>query len=392
MFKIVFNDGLTLKTFENGVVKSYESDFHSNYAEAAKKAARDSEWKTKGAGARFMGVSDVYDTNEENGDISYFNSVDFLNSPDKIVYSITVDQLSGIITKDLTSKKYDEGHIIHSRELVFNGAHPEKNGKRLVTCIKDNFVNSHLAVYDMDSSDYMTVTDGDSADFDATFSSRNDSLVYFASKGAGRNSRGEFVRYSPSSIYTYDLFGGDVEEILSDEKKSLVKPKDDTDGNLYYIIRPEIENKRSVFGTLLDVLLIPWKLFKAIFYFFELFTTMFTGKGFSEKSNNPAKTMDKSPREIVIEDNLINANEEYKRNLRHKDNFAGIAPWSWQLVKRDRNGNVTPVKNGVIDYRILSGGRIVYTNGKHIVLINADGKCEKLADATLCTKLSVIEF
>ena len=102
--------------------------------------------------------------------------------------------------------------------------------------------------------------------------------------------------------------------------------------------------------------------------------------------------MDKSPREIVIEDNLINANEEYKKNLRHKDNFAGIAPWSWQLVKRDRNGNVTPVKNGVIDYQILSGGRIIYTNGKHIVLINADGKCEKLADATLCTKLSVIEF
>ena len=37
MFKIVFNDGLTLKTVENGVVKSYESEFHSNYAEAAKK-------------------------------------------------------------------------------------------------------------------------------------------------------------------------------------------------------------------------------------------------------------------------------------------------------------------------------------------------------------------
>ena len=195
-----------------------------------------------------------------------------------------------------------------------------------------------------------------------------------------------------SSIYTYDLISGNVEEILSDEKKSLVKPKDDEYGNLYYIIRPEQENNRSVFGTLLDVLLIPWKLFKAIFYFFELFTTMFTGKGFSDKSNNPAKTMDKSPREIVIEDNLINANEEYKKNLRHKDNFAGVAPWSWQLVKRDRNGNVTPIKNGVIDYRILSDGRIVYTNGKHIVLINADGKCEKIADATLCTKLSVIEF
>lgn len=392
MYKLAFNDGLTLKTVENSVVKTYESKFYLNYVEAAKKAEKNSEWKTKGEGARFMGVTENRSAVSENGMISYFNSIDFLNSPCEIVYSITVDSLSGIITKDLTDENCDEGHIIHSRELVFSGASPNKNGKKLITCIKDNYFNSHLAVYDIDSSDYMTVTDGDSVDFDAAFSTQNDSLVYFASKGAGRNSQGEFVRYSPSSIYTYDLINGNIEEILSDDKKSLVKPKDDEYGNLYYIIRPEQENNRSVFGTLLDVLLIPWKLFKAIFYFFELFTTMFTGKGFSEKSNNPAKTMDKSPREIVIEDNLINANEEYKKNLRHKDNFAGVAPWSWQLVKRDRNGNVTPVKNGVIDYRILSGGRIVYTNGKHIVLINADGKCEKLADATLCTKLSVIEF
>lgn len=392
MLKILFNDGLIFKTFENGKIREYGCDFYNNYIDSARRAAKNSEWKTQGSGARFMGVYEESDINRENENFSYFNSLDFFKNNENIVYSITVDRVSGIFTKDLTAEKDSEGHIIHSAELTFNGASPSPDGRKIVTCIKDNYVNSHLAVYDVMTNDYVTVTDGDSADFDATISARDSSLIYFSSKGAGRNGNGEFVKYSPSSVLTYNIDSGDLEEILSENEKSLVKPKDDKNGNLYYIIRPEKEKRRSFFGTLLDIILIPWKLFKALFNFIELFTTMFTGKGFSEKSNNPAKTRDKSPKEIFIEDNLINANEEYKNNLRHKDKFAGIAPWSWQLVKRDKSGNVTHVKNGVIDYCVSDNGDIVYTNGKHVVLIGKDGKTQKIADANLCTKVSVCEI
>lgn len=391
MLKILFNDGLIFKTFEDGKILEYGCDFHDNYIDTARRAAKNSEWKTQGSGARFMGVYEDANANPDNGIFSYFNSVDFFKNSENIIYSITVDRVSGIFTKDLTADKDSEGHIIHSAELVFNGAYPSPDGKKIVTCIKDNYVNSHLAVYDVMTNDYFTVTDGDSADFDAIISVRDSSLIYFSSKGAGRNTDGEFIKYSTSSIFTYDIDSGNLEEILSDNAKSLVKPKDDKDGNLYYIIKPEKEKRRSFFGTLLDIILIPWKLFKALFNFIELFTTMFTGKGFSEKSNNPAKTRDKSPKEIFIEDNLINANEEYKNNLRHKDKFAGIAPWSWQLVKRDPSGNVTPIKNGVIDYCVSDSGDIVFTNGKHVILIDKDGNTRKIADANLCTKVSAWE-
>lgn len=388
MDEILYNDRLSIKTYDSGKIEEYSSDFHSNYIDSAKRAAKNSEWKTQGMGARFMGEYSDESANVENSDVSYFDSLCFFGSPDEIIYSMTVNQLSGVMKKDLTAAKDGEGHIIHSRELVFNGAYPDKENKKFVTCIKDNFVNSHLAVFDLASSDYMTLTDGDCCDFDASFSASNDSLIYFASKGAGRNGNGEFVKYSPSSIFSYDLLSGDVDEIVTEPNKSLAKPKDDENGNLYYIIRPEKERKTSFFGLLLDAILIPWKILKALFNFIELFTVMFTGKGFTEKSNNPAKTRDKTPQEIAIDDNLINAEEEYKKNLRHKDNFAGIAPWSWQLVKRSANGTVTPIKNGVIDYCILSDGRIACTNGKHIFVIDENGKSEKIADTDLCTKIA----
>lgn len=47
MYKLAFNDGLTLKTVENGVVKTYESKFYLNYVEAAKKAEKIPNGKRK---------------------------------------------------------------------------------------------------------------------------------------------------------------------------------------------------------------------------------------------------------------------------------------------------------------------------------------------------------
>lgn len=387
--KIVYNDGLKLITYENGKTREYGCEFHEKYMEAAKKEAKNSEWKTQGQGARFMGAQS--NINPEKSDISYYNSVEFFNSPDKLIFSVTVNGLSGVLTKDLSAETDSEGHIVHSRDEVFCGAAPSANGNTFATCIKENYVNGHLAVYNLADDDYSVLTDGDSADSDAVYSLKNSETIYFSSKGAGRNGDGEFVEYSPSSIFTYNTASGEVSEILSADKKSFTKPKEDEDGNLYYIVKPERKEKRGFWGTLLDIILIPWRLLKAIFNFFEFFTVAFTGKGFSEKSNNPAKTQDKTQKELFIEDNLINAEEEYKKNLRHKDNFAGIAPWDWQLVKRTPCGDEISIKNGVIDYCLLRDGGVIYTNGKHVIKVLAGGKTEKIADAALCTKVAVYE-
>ena len=385
--KIVYNDGLKIIAAENGKTTEYGCDFHAKYIEAAKKAEKSAEWKTQGDGARFMGTRKNVDV--EKADVSYYNSLNFFGSSDKILFSVTVNGLSGVLTKDLTAEKDSEGHIIHSRERIFNGAEPSVDGRSFVTCIKEDYVNAHLAVYNLDTDDYMLVTDGDSCDADAVYSVKDPNRIYFSSKGAGRDDHGEFVKYSPSSILSYDTENGDVQEIMTDGKMSFVKPKDDKDGNLYYIIKPYGEKKRGFWGTILDIILLPWRLLKAIYNFFEFFTIAFTGKGFTEKSDNPAKSRDKSQKELFIEDNLVNADQEYKKNLRHKDNYAGIAPWDWKLVKRTPEGTVTTIKNGVIDYCVLPDGGVVYTNGKHVIKLSADGKSEKIADTALCTKVAL---
>ena len=162
------------------------------------------------------------------------------------------------------------------------------------------------------------------------------------------------------------------------------------DGNLYFIKQPVNTSKRGFGRMLLNLLLIPYRLLEAFICFLETFTMMFTGKGFSKNSNRreSAKTSNKRPDEIFIEGNLINVEKEYKNNIRHKDNYAGYAPRTWQLIKQDINGNQTVLINGVIDYDLLPDGSILYTNGKHVLIKNLDGKVQKIADTTMCTQVS----
>lgn len=387
MSKLLFNDRMTIKTVENGKTSDYVCEFHKKYVDAAKNLRDKEEWKHSGSGASFRGDEYDYAVSEET-DNSYFDSLDFFDGKDDIIFSVTVNEVSGVMRKDLTAECDGESHIVHSRENVFAGATPNAEKSKFVTCVKNGYINSHLAVYDLKNNDYYTLTDGDCADFDAVFSVRDDNAILFASKGAGRDRDGHFVKYSNSSLYRYDTLSGDMEEILSDKERSLTKPKDDADGNLYFIRKPETEEKRSAWKILLDIILIPWRLLVAIYRFLETFTLVFTGRKFIKDGSSPVKTKDRDGGKLFIEGNLINAEEEYKRNLRHKDAYAGFAPHSWELVKRDKDGNETTVAKSVIDYCLGENGDVYYVNGKHVLKVSSDGKREKIADASLCTKIA----
>lgn len=382
----MFNDRMTLKTVKDGKIKEYTCDFYNNYITAERRTKDNYAWKHHGEGARFMGEELLGDDNETDK-TAYFNSLDFLSN-DEIIYSVTVKDISGVMRKYLSDDKLGEAHVIHSRDLVFDGACPNADKSKFITCAKNDYVTSHLTEYDFKTDDYYTLTDGDCADLDAFYSKRNDNEILFSTKGAGRNSQGEFVKYSPSKICSYDKLSGDITDVIADANYSYVKPKDDEHGNLYYVRRTEEKPKTNPLRILLDVILIPWRILQAIYYFLESFTISFTGKKFIRDGSNPAKTRDKSKRQTLIEGNLINAENEYKNNLRHKDANAGYAPRSWELIRRSPDGSEKIIRRGVIDYCITCDEEIILTNGKYVLCIDKNGKESKIAETSLCTKVA----
>lgn len=75
------------------------------------------------------------------------------------------------------------------------------------------------------------------------------------------------------------------------------------------------------------------------------------------------------PKEIMINENIINVEKTYQENKLNGQAYPGIAPKNWELMCLDSKGNMRSIKQGVLGYAISSNGQVVYSNGKYIILL-----------------------
>lgn len=381
--KIAYNDGIKL-ALSDGTPNLRDSDYITNYYAVTQKSNDSLEWKTSGYGAAFRG--ETHSARGEEKVEAYINSVACI-SDNEALYSFSVNNMSGLYKKNFTLEKDSEAHVIHSNTTEFLGVDYNEQTESAVASIKTDAVCANIALIDVKSGDYRAVTGGDSKDSNPSYSVFKPNTVLYDTSGVGRDYGGSFVKYAPAKIAALDLDGMNIKELYGDDKYSYVCPKDDKSGNLYCIRRPVKEKKkRNIF---IDILLIPWRILQAVYYFLESFVMLFTGKTFTEKTENPTKGRSRSSRQIIIDGNLIEADKEFKRNQRNKDKLAGFVPLSWQLIKISGEG-VDVIKKGISSFDIEDDGAIVCANGRHILRIK-DGKTEKTADGSAILKVSVLK-
>ena len=111
----------------------------------------------------------------------------------------------------------------------------------------------------------------------------------------------------------------------------------------------------------------PVRIIKAIGGFLSVFSMAFGGEPLRTGGKNPAKSKTADEREAFIEGNLIKAEKQLSG-----DADDGIIPSDWELVKRDKNGTITVLKKRIMDYKLLSDGDILYSNGSRIGILSGD--------------------
>lgn len=387
MSKFIFNNGMKVVKYDNGKISEHELDFFNRYIESSIRETEKDAWKHSGAGAQFRGDAIEHLREAQANEIirSEITSLQYIDE-ENINYSLFINDISAIYGKNLLSKETSESHILHDNSLIIKGASQRKDDIAL-TVSKDG-ITSHLAIFSKRDNDFRTVTDGDSYDEYPSYSESDDGVILFSSKGVGRDYNGNFVEYSPSSVYRYNVYAEEVEELFLSENYSYIKPKQNSSGEIFAIRKPIKDKKKS--NLFLNILLIPFRFIKAIYYMFESFTKAYTGKGFTENSSNPAKNSEKNPKQIFIDGNLIYADKEYKLNKKHEGDFAGIIPRNYELVKFLLNGDVEVICKGVIAYDFDENGNFIVSNGRYI--LKTDGKkTEKLTECKLATSLSVLK-
>lgn len=380
---IIFASQDKIGRIEQGNIGWLNSQFLASYQRNLQAIRERTAWKTQGSGAQFMGVYHHQSSSHRPYQVD-ISGLTFANQGD-IVYSISVDNGSGIFTKNPQDDKELEGHIIHKHDTEFFAIDYNPTSQQLIASVSDS-TGRHLAVFRKGSAIYNLLTEGDCMDHNPVWSKTQPDTIYYDSCGIGKDRGGNIAGVSNRAIFRLDLSTGHLKEVASLEKHDYLSPKEDAQGNLFFIKRPTLQ-KNSTSVSVLDVLLIPVKILKAIFNWINFFTMRYSGDTLTSPGNNPTNAKQKKPEEIFIDGNLINVQKTLKENIARGEKHPGIAPRSWQLMKLDTQGSMACIKSGILAFDIDDENNLIYSNGQHVVKMLTDGSEEVLATIPLVTCL-----
>ena len=394
--KFTFIDKENICVYENGKTEKYESGYVKRYRETSERDLKSKEWK-KNSDAMLY---DDYFEGDRRIMVS-IHSVSPTLEENKLVYSFSVNESSGIYYKYTDDEKKTEAHLISSSEENFKDIVVSKRGE-LGGSVQRNSFNSDIAVFSKDGGDYKLVTGGDSKDENPFFGENGE--IFFNSYGVGRDVNNEFVKYMPSEILKLNVRSMQIDTLVSDEKNSYIKPIFDKDGNLYCIRKPGEEKEKS--NVFLNILLVPVRIVEALIGFVSMFVNIFAGKplvdgkGKTRSGGGAAKNADE--KKVFIHNHMLSVEKELKNNAKEQD--GGFIHRSWKLVKIKKNdddfsvqydhGIAEELASGVADFCLIeeNGEKIlIYTNGKRIFEIRENGEKKKLLNTDFCVKLGAVQ-
>ena len=343
------------------------------------------EWKTKGAGALFMGLSD-YNNQEFLAASGSFVSDAVFAEEGEFIYSALLDTGTAIYSKPLSECEKYEGLILRKNDLkVYDLAYDKKN-HRLAIAASTLGYDRHIAILGIDSAQIDFLTEGDSIDSNPAFDPKNPERLYYDSCGFADGAHGNMIGVGAKEICQLNLQSGALETIIENSNFDFIKPQIDLGGNLYFIQKPYLHLGKSSF-SFKNIFLAPVKIVKALIGWLDFFTTRYAGESLKTTGANPAKMKQKSEEEIFIEGNLINAQKTLIENQKSGEKFPGIAPKNWELMKMNKSGNISSVKKGVLSYRLSEDGELFYSNGKHLIRMSRSNGEELICESDLISKI-----
>jgi hypothetical protein len=166
-----------------------------------------------------------------------------------------------------------------------------------------------------------------------------------------------------------DMTSGSVAPILDDPRYDFLRPRVDPAGNLLFIRRPYEAPRYTTGSLIIDALLFPFRLLRAIFHYLNFFSLMYSRKPLTSASG-PATQAD--IKQILLQGRRIDA-EKALRSAETVQGVRSLVPQSWVLVRRGQQGTETVLATNVASFDIGADGTIVYSNGQAVFVLEQDG-------------------
>jgi hypothetical protein len=285
-----------------------------------------------------------------------------------LLYFLKDDNVGGLFRRE--SATGNELRVLLRQNFDLADLALSPDGAMLAASSRQSGGTAHITLLKTDGNGLRDVTGGDSVDTAPSWIPGVAERLLFQSAGLARDDQGYVVAQGHATIQKLEMDTGKVVPILDDRAFDHLKPRVCPRGNLHFIRRPY---EASTYGTstlLLDTLLFPFRLLRAVFHYLNFFSLMYSRKPLTSASGPIVKADLKN---ILLQGRRIDA-EKAMRGARPVKGVASLVPDSWQLVRRDAQGAERVLATNVASYDIGADGTIIYTNGRGVFVLDDDGR------------------
>jgi hypothetical protein len=289
---------------------------------------------------------------ESNGDLLYF---------------LKDDAVGGLFR--LQAATGNEIRVLLKQNLSLTDLALSPDGNQLAACSQQSAGVANIALVDREGNNLREVTGGDTVDSAPAWIPDTPNRLLFQSAGLARNEEGYVVAQGHASLQMLNMESGSVSPVLENAQFDFLKPRVDPAGNLLFIRRPYEMPGYGAESALMDMLLFPFRLLRAVFHYLNFFSLMYTRKPLTSASG-PAMQADM--KNLLLQGKRIDA-EKAVRSARAVQGVPSLVPDSWELVSRNTAGEERVLATNVASYDISPDGAIVYSNGSGVFVLEPDG-------------------
>jgi len=284
---------------------------------------------------------------------------------DKVLYFLKDKSFGGLFENDL--KTNEEKRLLHKQNLVYQDLRLDSEQKQVLCSQVETTGVANIVSFEKDGLGYRELTGGDTLDSAPCWLASDNQQIVFQSQGIARSSEGFVVAYGPASIQLLDIQQSDLSPVLESPSFDFMSPRVDSRGNLYFIRRPYEAPKYSTSSAVGDFFLFPFRLLRAVFHYLNFFSLMYSRKPLTSASGPEVQA---DLKDILIKGKRIDTENALKKE-KTVNGVPSLVPESWQLVKKESNGDETVLATNVTSFDLIED-KLVYSNGYGVFLLDTE--------------------
>jgi hypothetical protein len=359
---------------DNGPEREIGSPYIQQVVDRLERSKERNAWK-QGTSFQVAANGGVRDFEGAGAGIQFTSAI--FHKERSLLYFLSDNAIGGLFSFDLDTGV--ELRLLHKQKLALSDLQVDASGSRIVASSVGPDGISNIATLDIEGNQFREMTAGDTVDAAPAWVPGEPDTIVYQSAGLARSPQGYVAATGHTTIQKLNMRSGNIQAVLESSTHDFLHPRVSADGALHFIRRPYEVANYSAGNVLLDTLLFPFRLLRAVFHYLNFFSLMYSRKPLTGAAGPKVQA---DIKHIILKGRHIDA-EKALRQENAINGVVSLVPHSWELVRRTAQGQETVLATNVASYDLLADGSIIYSNGRAMFMLGHGNQSSVLLRADL---------